>query len=73
VGGDLGSVAFYAGRLVGLHATAGVEYYLGSGIGLFGEVQPIYVVQAPDFLLGSDPDSGSGFLGKLNVGINFHF
>ncbi len=74
VGGDVGSVAFYDdGSIFGVHATAGLEYSLGSGIGLFGEMQPLYVLHAPEYLLSGDPDSGLGFFGKLNLGVNFHF
>lgn len=74
VGGDVGGIAFYDdGSVFGVHATAGLEYGVGSGIGLFGEVQPLYVLYAPEYLLSGDPDSGLGFLGKLNLGVNFHF
>lgn len=74
VGGDLGGIAFIeGGGVVGVHATAGLEFQLGSGIGLFGEVQPLYILQSPDYLLSGEPNSGLGFFGKLNAGINFHF
>lgn len=69
VGGDAGLVAFYDdGTILGVHATAGLEYRLGSGIGLFGEVQPLYVLKAPYIGFGS-----GGLVGKLNLGVNFHF
>lgn len=74
VGGDLGGVAFYDdGSIFGVHATAGLEYGVGSGVGLFGELQPLYVLSAPAYLLGGAPDSGLGFFGRLNLGVNFHF
>lgn len=69
VGGDVGLVAFYDdGTILGVHATAGLEYSLGSGIGLFGEVQPLYILKTPDIGFG-----GGGLVGKLNLGVNFHF
>ncbi len=68
VGGDAGLIAFYDdGTILGVHATAGLEYRLGSGIGLFGEVQPLYVLKTPDIGFGS-----GGLVGKLNLGVNFH-
>lgn len=73
VGGDVGSIAFTDDGVFGVHATAGLEYGLGSGIGLFGEVQPLYILEAPDYLLSGDPGSALGFFGKLNLGVNFHF
>lgn len=74
VGGDVGGIAFGDDESIfGVHATARVEYRLGSGIGLFGEAQPLYVLSAPECLLDSDPDSSLGFFGKLNLGVNFHF
>lgn len=74
VGADLGGVAIgdYA-TIFGVHATAGLEYGVGSGVGLFGEVQPLYVLEAPDYLLSSDPGSALGFFGKLSLGVNIHF
>lgn len=73
-GGDVGLIAFYDdGTILGVHATAGLEYGVGSGVGLFSEVQPLYVLHAPEYLLSGDPDSGLGFFGKLNLGVNFHF
>lgn len=63
VGGDVALTNFFGTSLdFGVHATAGVEYQLGSGIGLFGEVQPLFVLSGPLPLLG-----------KLNLGINFHY
>ena len=74
VGADVGSIAFYDdGSVFGVHATSGLEYELGSGGGLFGEVQPLYVLSAPEYAFGGDSDSGLGFFGKLNLGVNFHF
>lgn len=72
VGGDVGSI-YPDGSIFGVHATAGLEYRLGNGIGLFGEAQPLYVLNAPEYLLDSDPDSSLGLFGKLNLGVNFHF
>lgn len=72
-GGDVGGIALTEGGIFGVHATAGMEYRLGSGVGLFGEVQPLYVLEAPDYLLSTDPDSALGFYGKLNLGLNVHF
>lgn len=64
---DVGGIAFYDdGSVFGMHATAGLEVGLGSSVGLFGEVQPLY-------LFNSDPNSGLGFFGKLNLGVNVHF
>lgn len=65
-GADVLLVAFTEGPSFAVHATAGAESQLGSGIGLFGEVQPIYIVNAPYTGFGS-------FFGKLALGINFHF
>ena len=57
---EFGSPAF------ALHATAGVESQLGSGIGLFAEVQPIFIVNAAY-------TESERFFGKLALGVNFHF
>lgn len=74
VGGDLGQVAYGdAQTFSGVHATAGVEHRLESGTGLFGEVQPLYVLSAPEYAFGGDSDSGLGLFWKLNAGVNFHF
>lgn len=73
LGGDVGEIALTEDGIFGVHATAGVEYRLESGVGLFGEVQPLYVLEAPDYLLSTDLDSALGFFGKLNLGLNFHF
>ena len=68
-GGDVGLIAFFDdGTIFGLHATAGLEYDLGSGIGLFGELQPLVVLKAPDIGF----ENGS-LLGKLNLGLNVYF
>ncbi len=72
VGGDVGTT-YPDGTIFGVHATAGLEYGVGSGVGLFGELQPLYVLHAPAYLLGGAPDSGLGFFGRLNLGVNFHF
>lgn len=72
-GGDAGAFAFYDdGSLFGVHATAGLEYQPGP-VGFFAELQPLYILHAPPYLLSGDPNSGLGFFGKLNLGINFHF
>lgn len=75
VGGNLGVFFDFTESysIYGVHATAGVEYQVGSGIGLFGEVQPIYISRALEYLIVGGVGSGLGFIGKLNVGINFHF
>ena len=63
VGGDAGLIAFYDdGTILDVHATAGLEYGLGSGIGLFSEVQPLYILKTPDIGFGS-----GGLVGKLNA------
>ena len=58
-----------------LHATAGVEYGLGSGIGLFAKVQPTFVLNAPDTDF-ADTFGNAGaatFFGTLALGVNIHF
>lgn len=61
-GGGLGAVAFYDdGSIFGVHATSGLEYRVGRGVGLFAEAQPLYVLHAPPYLLSGEPDSGLGF------------
>lgn len=72
VGGDVGAT-YPDGTIFGVHATAGLEVGVGSGVGLFGEVQPLYVLEAPAYALGGGPDSGLGFFGRLNLGVNVHF
>lgn len=68
-GGDMGLIAFYDdGTILAVHATAGLEYGVGSGVGLFGEVQPLYILKTPDIGFGS-----GGLVGKLNLGVNFYF
>lgn len=52
-----------SGLTFGVHATAGVEYRMGSLIGLFAEVQPIFTFE---------PEA-ERFLGKLALGVNVHF
>ncbi len=65
-GPDVLLLAFTDGPALGVHGTAGVEYRTGSLIGLFAEVQPIFVVSGPYTGFGT-------FFGKLNLGVNFHF
>jgi hypothetical protein len=63
------------GRALSVHATAGVEADVGFGVGLFAEVQPTYVLSAPDgdveILLGNE--GAATFFGTLAVGVNVHF
>ena len=63
------------GRALTVHATAGVEADVGFGVGLFAEVQPTYVVGAPDrdieTLFGNE--GAATFFGTLALGINLHF
>lgn len=65
-GADVLLVAFTEGVSFAVHTTAGVESQLGSGIGLFAELQPIYLLNAPYTGFGS-------FFGKLATGVNVHF
>ncbi len=67
VGGDVMRNAFNDDSDFGVHATAGVESQLGSSIGLFGEVQPLF------FLTDVENTGFESFILKLNVGVNFHF
>ena len=70
VGGDIVEYPSLCGcdpQNFGVHATAGVESQLGSGIGLFGEVQPLF------FLTDVEGTGFESFILKLNTGINFHF
>lgn len=70
VGGDMVGYATFCdcdSQDFGVHATAGVESQLGSGIGLFGEVQPLF------FLTDVDGTGFDNFILKLNLGVNFHF
>lgn len=60
------ALAELGGPTFALHATAGVESQLGSGVGLFAEVQPIFVVNAAY-------TETEKFFGKLAIGVNFHF
>ncbi len=66
VGGNAMSNSFDDEGDFGVHATAGVESQLGSGIGLFGEVQPLF------FLTDVEGTGFESFILKLNVGVNFH-
>lgn len=65
-GADVLLVAFTEGVSFAVHTTAGVESQLGSSIGLFAEVQPIYLLNAPYTGFG-------GLFAKLATGVNFHF
>lgn len=70
VGGDMVGYASFCGcdpQNFGVHATAGVESQLGSGIGLFGEVQPLF------FLTDVEGTGFDSFIFRLNVGVNFYF
>lgn len=68
-GGDAGLVAFYDdGSIFGGHATAGFEYRPGRVVGFFAELQPLYVLHAPDIGVRT-----GSLVGKLNLGVNFHF
>jgi hypothetical protein len=74
VGGDVGGIAFYDdGSIFGVHATAGLEYGLGSGVGLFGEVQPLYVLHAPASLLSGDRIVAWAFSGSSTWASTFTF
>lgn len=75
-GGNVFLAAFAEdGVALAVHATAGVEADVGSGFGLFAEVQPTYVLNAPDeaaaLLLGNE--GAATFFGALTVGVNVHF
>lgn len=64
-----------AGLGSAVHATAGVEYGLGSGIGLFAEAQPTFVLNAPDTDFADFfGNAGSAtFFATLALGVNVHF
>lgn len=80
-GGVFGVVLFEGGtgdrdgRAFTVHATAGVEADVGFGVGLFAEVQPTYVLGAPDrdieTLFGNE--GAATFFGALALGVNVHF
>ena len=75
-GGSVFQAAFADDGLAhAVHATVGVEADLGSGIGLFAEAQPTYVLGAPDraaaLLLGNE--GAATFFGTLSLGVNVHF
>ena len=75
-GGDIFQAAFADdGLAYAVHATAGVEANVGSGVGLFAEAQPTYVLNAPDrdvaLLLGNE--GAATFFGTLSLGVNVHF
>ena len=66
---------FTSGLAFAIHATAGVESQLGSGIGLFAEAQPTFVLNAPDedvALFYGNAGSATFFV-TLALGINLHF
>jgi hypothetical protein len=67
VGSDVMGHAFGDEGYFGVHATAGVESQIGSGIGLFGEVQPLFLLTDVE---GTGLDN---FILKLDAGVNFHF
>jgi hypothetical protein len=63
------------GRAFSVHGTAGLETDVGSGIGLFAEVQPTYVLNAPDedveVLFCNE--GAATFFGTLALGVRIHF
>lgn len=65
-GPDVLALAFTDGPAFGVHGTAGLEYRPGGALGLFAEVQPVYLINGP--YSGFDT-----FFGKLNLGVNLHF
>lgn len=65
-GPDVLALAFTDGPAFGVHGTAGLEYRPGGALGLFAEVQPVYLISGP--YSGFDT-----FFGKLNLGVNLHF
>lgn len=67
--------SFPGGLASAVHATFGVESLLGSGIGLFAEAQPIFVLSDPDealaaFFYDANPQT---FFVTFNLGVNLHF
>lgn len=64
-----------AGLGSAVHATAGVEYELGGGIGLFAEAQPTLVLNAPDrdFADFFGNAGSATFFVALALGVNVHF
>lgn len=65
-GPDVLALAFTDGTAFGMHATAGLESRPGRALGLFAEVQPVYLISGPYIGFGT-------FFGKLNLGVNVHF
>lgn len=66
---------FTSGLAFAVHATAGVESQIGSGIGLFAEAQPTFVLNAPDedvSLFFGNAGSATFFV-TFALGLNFHF
>lgn len=75
-GGDVLQFSFpREGLAFAVHATAGVETPLGSGIGLFAEVQPTFVLNAPDPDYADFFGNGGAatFFANLTLGVNVHF
>jgi len=66
---------FEEGSAFAVHATAGVESGLGGGVGLFAEVQPTFVLNAPDadYALFFGNAGSATFFGTLALGVNIHF
>ncbi len=64
-----------AGLGSAVHATAGVEYELGGGTGLFAEAQPTFVLNAPDrdFADFFGNAGSATFFVTLALGVNIHF
>ncbi len=78
VGGGADTLPFSfprAGLGSAIHATAGIECELGSGIGLFAEAQPTFVLNAPDtdFADFFGNEGSATFFATLALGINVHF
>jgi hypothetical protein len=75
-GADLLQFSFFEeGLAFAVHATAGAEADVGSGIGLFAEVQPTLVLNAPDrdVALFFGNAGAATFYGTLALGVNVHF
>ena len=75
-GADLLEFSFFEeGLAFAVHATAGAEADAGSGIGLFAEVQPTLVLNAPDrdVALFFGNAGAATFYGTLALGVNVHF
>lgn len=75
-GADLLQFSFFEeGLAFAVHATAGAEAEVGSGLGLFAEVQPTLVLNAPDrdVALFFGNAGAATFYGTLALGVNVHF